>query len=456
VSAATGAPGRRTVYRSVLALGLPIVMASGTSALVDLITLAVIGRYSTSALAGVAAAVAVFELAATLVSSALFGHGILVSRAMGASDADRADRVTATNMLIGLVAGASAAALLAAIAGPVIGLVTGAGGGVVAAGTGYLRFRAFALPGQAIRLVLIRASNANRQSVVGLQNTIVVGVINLGLNVLLVFGFWKVHSLGATGSGIAGLVAIWAGTGFIVLRLRGTGLIPRHWKYDTKVAAESLQVSYPLVAAMGADYVASVIFFAIIGKLDIADLAASRVVFQVSQLLMMLTLGLSSASTILMSRAIGKGDQDSSEALRRYCSEVLLLSGALLACALLALRLPLSAVFSPDHRVQGAIGSGLLIVSLIAIPMAWTTGQIAILRAEKRTKGESIVNVTTTWLVQLPLAYLLALPLGLGEAGAFIGMLGYWITRGAASKLLVAGQNRVTFARPRVWPRTES
>jgi MATE family multidrug resistance protein len=443
------------VYRDVVRLGLPILMASGTNALIDLITLTVIGRYSTSALAGVAAAVAVFELAATLVSSLLFGHGILVSRAMGASDMDRADRVTATNMLIGLAAGAAAAVLLAAVASPVIGLVTGAGGSVVASGAGYLRARAFALPGQAIRLVLIRASSANRQSVIGLQNTIVVGVINIVLNVLLIFGCWKIPSLGATGSGIAAMVAIWAGSGFLILRLRGTGLIPRQWKYDMQVAADSLQVSYPLVVAMSADYIASLIFFVIIGKLNIANLAAGRIVFQVSQLMMMLTLGLSSASTILISRAIGKGDEGSPETLKRYCSEIMLISGAALACALLVLHSPLSAVFSRDHRVQAGIDGGLLIAALIAIPMAWTTGQTAILRAAKRTKGESVVNVATTWLVQLPLAYLLALPLGLGEAGAFVGMLGYWIARGVATRLLVTGLNWPSLPRQRVLPRTE-
>jgi multidrug resistance protein, MATE family len=434
MSMAVAAEGRLRSYKSLVQLGLPLTLAGGTAILVDAITLAVVSRYSTAALAGVAGAIAVYEIASMTVSALLFGHQIHVARALGAQDADRADAVTATNMVIGIGTGVGVVAVLIAAAHPVMSLVTS--GPAVAAGAAYLSARAFAVPAQAARLVLVRTSNAHKQSLLGLESTAIVGTISLVLSIVLVLGPGPLPALGAAGAGIAGAVATWAGVCILWWRLRKRGLLPTRWIIKSEAARTSLRTSWPMAAGIAADYFAVLLFFVILGQVSADDLAAGRVDFQLAQVSTMMLMGLSQGSVILQSRAIGAGDDKVRERIRRYGTELLLIVGAGLAILTLVLHDALAIAFSPDHSIARSIASGLLVVAATTIPVAWALGSVATLRASNKTMTDTVINLGTTWLVQLPVAYILVARLGLGTPGAFLGMFCYWIARGAISQVL--------------------
>ena len=65
--------------------------------------------------------------------------------------------------------------------------------------------------------------------------------------------------------------------------------------------------------------------------------------------------------------------------------------------------------------------------------MALTTASTAGLRALGHTAWVMYANVATVWLVELPVAWIFGVWLGLGLPGLFAGYVAYFVVRSAVS-----------------------
>ena len=282
---------------------------------------------------------------------------------------------------------------------------------------------------------------------------IVVNLINLGLDRLLIYGAGPVPRLGAVGSGIATSVSWAIGLLFIGLIAWRLRLIETVWRaapaprveFETSIP----RLAWPAIASMGLDYLSTAVFFVIIAKVGANALGGGRIAFQV----MVVTYGVlgafSSGSRVLIGRSLGARDFPSARALWRTSLQLLAVIAVPVAALLLGLPGVIGSLFTSFAQFQHEAGEAIRMIGLCLPLMAWTLGDVSALRALGKTRWDMYGNMLASTCVQVPVSWLLADVLGLGIAGAFGGIIGYWLARGIASEVLVRHAMReVTSGQP--------
>ena len=94
---------------------------------------------------------------------------------------------------------------------------------------------------------------------------------------------------------------------------------------------------------------------------------------------------------------------------------------------------PLISLFTPDTEVV-LLGAKVLRIEAFAQPFfAMSIVISGVLRGAGDTKWPFLISVIGMWGVRMAVAYLLAYPMGLGLAGAWVGMMADLTVRGIVS-----------------------
>ena len=168
----------------------------------------------------------------------------------------------------------------------------------------------------------------------------------------------------------------------------------------------------------------SFLFALLIERIGTRQLAVYQISGTLEGVFLMLSIGFNSASTILVSQAIGRGDAKGVWEISRGIWHLVLLVSVLagLLFALMGFGLP---VFFPNTSVQ-VHQWGLWAIALNALFLPIKNSNMTFfgtLAAGGDTRFLLLSDVITVFLVGLPLAYILAFPLGLGLWGVFLGRL---------------------------------
>ncbi|WP_405948736.1 MATE family efflux transporter [Streptomyces prunicolor] len=430
----------RQQARPLLELALPAVLATSVSRAGDLISLALTGHYSSTALAGVAGAIVVVELALGVLLAGVTGYQVLCARHLGAGERPAAVRALHASLRpVGALA-VLAALVLVFAARPLVAL-TVHDPAAVAAGAAYLRARAPGLPLAVLSAVGTITLQAAKRTRLTLLTNCVAMPVNLLVSWALIYGIGPLPALGAAGNGLGVTLSLLCAGALQVVLLRRAGLWDwlgtwRTTSWDRQSARASWELAWPAMVSMAVDYLASFAFFAAIGLLSLTELAASRVVFQLVLLVFMLSNAFSGAAGVLMSRAAGGGCPD---AVRdHWRANRVLVTGALTVAAgglAVAVR-PVLRLFTGDPAVVSAAVDATLLVAASLPLVAVTVSNTAALRALRNTRADMVANTVASWVVQLPLAWV-AVRVGWGLTGAFGGVLGYWVVRAAVTEWAV-------------------
>ena len=221
-------PTLRAELRQLVLLGAPLALTQAGQTLLGAVDVAVLGRAGAEQLGGAGLGNALFFGIGILGMGAMHGLDPLVSQALGGGDADRARRLVWQGLWLALLL----AALLAApiVLSPRLLAPLGIGPGVIAQAERYLSIRVLGLPLFFLYFApraLLLAQNRVKAMVVAVA---LANVLNLGLDVLLVFGgaglpAWTGPLRAVPPLGVAG--AAWASNVASALQLVVLGLAVR-------------------------------------------------------------------------------------------------------------------------------------------------------------------------------------------------------------------------------------
>ena len=360
--------------REILRLAFPAFLALVAEPLYLLADAAIVGRLGTPELAGLGIAGAVLQTLVGLCVFLAYGTTASVARSLGAGDLRRAltDGVDGIWLAVGLGVGITAVAL--PLSGPLVA-VFGAGEEVTGHAADYLRV---AVLGTTPLLVVLAATGVLR----GLQDTrtplvvaVVGNLLNVALNVLLVFGAGPVPALGIVGAALGSVVAQLLGAAALVAvvvraaRREGTALRPR--PAGVGVAARA---SAPLVVrtlTLRASLLVTTYAVATGAAAGVGDveLATHQLAMTLWIFLALALDAVAIAAQALTGRQLGAGDVAEVRALVSRMVWWGLWSG-LVTGALLALAAPvLGPLFTPDPAVRDLLVPVLLVAAL-AQPVA--------------------------------------------------------------------------------------
>jgi MATE family multidrug resistance protein len=431
----------RSPARQIAALGFPLLLGALSSSVSGIVDTAMMGRYGTAQLAAVSGTSAVFDVFANLVLASLIGFQILAPRFVGRGDPLGLRR--ALRASIGYAGGLAALLTLACLlAGrQLTGLVSGPGAQLRDIGAGYLAARAPTLLLLVPFTLLAAYFNAHKQARHVAAAGLAVNLVNLLLDALLIFGPGPFPRWGAVGNGLATTVAWAVGVAWLAVAARRGNLRSLLSEPSAEPPAPAGFVTsiprliWPAMVSSGLDYASMAVFFAILGTIGEAALAGGRIAFEVTVLLFGIGMSFAAASRILIGRALGSGDRSGARANWRTGQRLLLGPGVVLGVLLAVLPRYAAMAFTSYAPVLDSAADVMPIVGLCVPLIAWTLGNVSVIRALGHTRADMNANLAAALAVQLPLGWVLADEAGLGVTGAFLGVLGYWLSRAVLTEI---------------------
>jgi len=368
------------------------------------------------------------------------GATALVARAWGARDYERARDAAGQALLLAFGTAVLAMAFIIPLADELFVLM-GAEERVVILGSTYLRLvLSTALFGFPL-LVLNGVMRGSGDTRTPMLITLVMNVWNAVVAYGLIFGPGPLPAWGVRGAGVAAASALMLG-GCLALFVVFTGRtrirveLWRVLRWDRKIMETVFRLSLPAAAEMVIYRAGFALFMRMVSSLGTASLAAHQIALNVESLSYMPGFGLAVAATTLAGQALGAGKGDLAEAsIRRAMAFALVVMGSM-ALVFGLFGPQVVRAFGATPEVLALAGLAVRIAALEQLPVAVQMVLSGSLRGAGDTRTPMVVTVVGTLLFRVSAVYLLAIVLGLGLAGVWLGTAVDWTGRAILLYLL--------------------
>ena len=410
------------IGRALGLLAIPMMLEMSMEAVFALTDIIFVSRLGTDAVA----AVGLTEALVTVLYAVAIGLGMgvtaLISRRIGAKDHEGAARVAGQAIWIGAIVAALIAFTGINFASDLLELM-GASQGVIDTGKGYTTVL---LGGSASIIYLFLLNAAFRgagDAPVALRSLAIANLINIVLDPCLIFGLGPFPELGVTGAAIATTIGrgigvlyllyyLFAAKGRLVFHLR-------HCALDGALIRRMIRISSGGVGQFLIATASWILVMRIVALYGSAPVAAYTIALRLIEFALLPAWGLGNAAATLVGQNLGARRPDRAaesvwRAARYNATFMLVLGVRLIAFAPLIVRM-----FSTDPEII-RYGSDCLRIMGLGYPM-YAVGMIIIqaLNGAGDTLTPSVLNFICFWLVQIPLAYVLATVVHLGPHGVF-------------------------------------
>jgi putative MATE family efflux protein len=271
--------------------------------------------------------------------------------------------------------------------------------------------------------------------------TAVMNVFNVVAAYGLIFGPGPLPAWGVAGAGVATALARALGGGLafgVILGGRSTIRVSLRqvWPLNRELLGQMLRLSGPAAVDAVVLRSGSLLFQRIIAALGTVALAAHRIAVNVESLSFMPGWGMSVATSTLVGQSLGARKPELAEASVR---RGLALSGALmsgLGVLFVLFGRPIASLFGSTPEVLNLAGVAVQIAALEQPALAAQFVLAGSLKGAGDTRSPLYVSLVGVTLFRVPVVYLLAIGLGWGLAGVWLGTAMDWAARAATSYAL--------------------
>jgi putative MATE family efflux protein len=347
--------------REIARLALPAFGALIAEPMYVLVDTAVVGHIGTAELGGLAVASTVLLTLYYLFVFLAYGTTASVARLVGAGDEREASEQAVQSLWLALALAAIVVPVGAVAARPMLSAL-GADGRVLEAGLLYLRVSLLGVPALLVTLAGTGYLRGVQDTRTPLAVAIGTNVINLVLELVLIYGL----SYGVGASALATVFAQTLGAAVYVRRVAGgarrsgAGLRPQVARLRSLVV-----VGRDLLVRTAALRAALLISTAVATRIGTVDLAAHQIAFELWSFIALALDAIAIAGQAMVGRLLGSGDADGARAAGRRMLQLGAMCGAGAALLLLAGRPLLPDLFTDDARVAALAGFLLLWVAAL-------------------------------------------------------------------------------------------
>jgi len=423
-------------FNHLIKLALPVTMSQLALMAMGITDVVVAGRSGTEQLAGMTLGNNLWNLIAYF----FFGIGLaaqpLIGHAFGAGDR-RAIRRQFQQAIYAALATGVACFLCVTMASKLL-LRMGYDSELAQIGSSYLAIMAFA--GMAMTLLpLLRSTlESMSQTKVVTKALLVAFLINIPLDILLVFGWGPIPALGSVGCAYASLFILW----FIILWLffllgsksknRHLRLLKRFSKPDAVLIKESLKLGLPIGFTVTIELGLFVTAALLIGYFGAISTAAHSVAISAASVCYMFYMGMGQGIVIRASQLLGAGHQDSAWYSIKVGVGLTAAFAGLITISIFVLRSYIPGLYSSDSEVIQLASTLLIWAAIFQIGDSLQCVGMYGLRAYKDTVTPLKCQLIAFWLIGFPVGYLLAT----SSWSPFAGPEGYWV--GMCSGLIIS------------------
>lgn len=409
--------------RAVLLLAVPMVLEMGMQSVFSVVDVYFVGRLGPEA-------VAILGLSDSLIALVF---AVSIGLAMGAA------AMVARRIGEGAPEGAASAAVQAIATGCALSAVLGVFGVVYAADLLTLlgaapevaangrNFTAIMLGGSVTVTLLFLINGIFRGAgdpVLAMRALWLANLVNIALDPILIFGFGPIPALGLEGAAVATTVGRGLGVAYQLRALTsGNGRVVVDWRrarIEMETLLRLLRVSGIGIVQYLVGTASFVGLIRILAPFGDTVLAGYTVAVRIIIFVLLPVWGVGNAAATLVGQNLGAGQPDRAERAVWFTARLNTLLLGIVGVVFVVFARPIVGLLASDPEVVAVAATCLRIVA--ASYVFWGFGLVTVVafNGAGDTTTPTWINFLVYWLVQLPLAWGLAVPAGLGPQGVFV------------------------------------
>jgi MATE family, multidrug efflux pump len=428
-----------SLNRAIVLLAVPMVLEMVLESLFAVVDVFWVGRLGANAVATVGLTESMLSIIFAVGMGLSLSTTAMVARRIGEKDPEGAAVAAVQAIVLGLVT-AVVIGVPCLIYAPQLLRLMGASPEIVAMGSGYTRI---CLGGGGVVLMLFLNNAIFRgagDAAIAMRLLWVSNIINLILDPCLIFGLGPFPRLGVTGAAAATFTGRSIGVGYQFYRLlRGTErirILTRQIRVNLQVLLRLVRVSLTGILQFAIAHTSWIGLVRIVSVFGAAALAGYTIAIRIVIFLILPSWGLSNAAATLVGQNLGAKKPDRAElAVWRTGFYNMLFLGSLGVFFILFAE-PVVRLFTRDPAVVALGAACLRIISYGNVGYAYGMVMLQAFNGAGDTVTPTIVNFFGFWLLEIPLAYWLAIPLHLRSNGVYFSIVVAEAAIAAASALL--------------------
>ena len=403
----------RDFYRSFLKLAVTLMLEQAVILSVNLADNMMLGNYSETALAGVAAVNQIQFVLQQMVWAVGNVMILLGAQYWGEGRPEVVKRLSAIAMHGALVVAAVTFLLVSLFPYGALHLFT-KDEAIAEAGVRYLRILRFSYFPFAVTAILLSTVRIAEKVKIALQVSLVALVLNCSVNFLLIAGRFGAPEMGERGAAVGTLIARCAECILVALfvfrREKKIRMRPRDYlRPDPALLPDFLRVGAPVFLTSFLWGANNALQTMILGHLEEGAMAAYSISSTIFLLLKAASVGAASAASVIIGKAVGSGDLDRTKRYARTLQLLFAAIGVVLGLSLFALRSPLLTVYRVSENTRNLAGTFLLIQSVVICTMSYQMPvNTGIIRGGGDTKFPTVLDLVSIWGIVVPLSLLAA------------------------------------------------
>lgn len=414
-------------YRENLSLALPVMLSQVGQVVVQLCDNAMVGHLGALSLAAVSFGGAVFVIFLFFGTGISMGLTPLVGEMYARHDYRTSARLFQNALVLNSVVGILLFAVLQ-VFGQCLGLM-GQSEEVVAEAAPYYNYLAWSIIPFMIFAAFKQFLEGVGNTMTGMVVVLTANAINILFNYLLIYGHGGFPAMGAAGAGLATLISRICMPLFVLIYFIRVPSLRRYFRFFTWIAQgwrmtrRLLAVGLPISMQMVLEVSAFALTLIMMGWIGTVEQAAHQVVLSISNIVYMIIVGISSATTIMVSHRYGVGDY---RGLRRAATaswHLGLVANGLTMTFFILFRHWLPLMFTSDEAVLAVAAQLFVMAAIYQIPDGLQTIALGVLRGMQDVRVTMNYAFVAYIVINLPVGYLCAFTLGLGAPGLWIGFI---------------------------------
>lgn len=411
-----------SIDRAIILLSIPMVLEMAGESIFAVVDAFFVSKIGPDAVA----TVGITETMLTLVYSLAIGVSAaataMIARRVGEGDPQAASRAAAQTILLG-----TSISILLGIFGwiyaPEILRFMGGSEELIENGVGFTRI----MFGTNIAIVLLFLLNAIFRGAgdasIAMQSLWIANAINIVLDPCLIFGLGPFPEMGVEGAAVATSIGRGAGVVFqLFILLNGRSILKimrSYWRPRLDIIWRLIKVS---AGGTGQFIIASaswIFLMRIVANFGSEVVAGYTIAIRLLILTILPSWGMSNAAATLVGQNLGAGEPARAErsAWRTAFFNMIFLS--LVSVTYFAFAPQLIGIFTDEKNVLDAGVQSLRIISLGYIFFAYGMVLGQAFNGAGDTRTPTLLNFICFWLLEIPLAYALAVSLNWGPEGVF-------------------------------------
>jgi putative MATE family efflux protein len=428
-----------SLRRSIFLLAVPMVMETLLESVFAVVDVFVVGRLGPDAIATVGLTEAILTIIYAVAMGLSIGATAMVSRRIGEKDPDQAARTAVQAIGLGVLLGVPISAAGALFSRPLLELM-GASGWVVEHGVRYTQVMLGGMTSVVLLFLINAIFRGAGDAAIAMRVLWLANAINIVLAPSLVFGWGPFPEMGVLGAAVATTFGRSMGVVYqLVWLARGSGHIRVRWEHvrlEPRTMLTMLRLSGLGMFQAFVSVSSWVLLARIISSFGSAAIAGYTIAMRIILFALLPSWGLGNAAATLVGQSLGAKKPERGEqavwTAARY--NVIFLGSVGLLCILAAE--PMVSIFTDDAATAAVGAKCLRIVSAGFIFYAFGMVLEQAFNGAGDTMTPTLINLGCFWVVELPLAWWLANPVGLGPSGAFFAITGSYGLLAAVSVTL--------------------